>query len=342
MQLRIREMGPEDVDRCVSLVAMHPEERRRYGPLLPCLPLAWMKLLATGCLNTTVVDSPDKGAVTTLAVGASAFIDDKLLSELKTLPRVWIGPTLTRRIESLGEPFLTAQQIREANSGSGLNLAIWTGVVSVDHLDTVIDMELFRGFFDRHVGYQIKEIICQPLDLQQIVATIKAGLSWLSEAGEYVEERFPPHETMPEEPFVVGGDRESAKRAFGSWFSGLLLAHRPVRMYLRPGEQRMLCVALNGLTDEELAAELGLSLSTVKKTWREVYERTADIWGGELPSSTMENTETDGKRGKEKKQHLLTYLRAHMEELRPVLARKPDNCDREKDYRATEKRRTFL
>jgi DNA-binding CsgD family transcriptional regulator len=317
MRLRVRKMEPKDVKNCAALVAAHPEERRRYGSFLTPLASAWMKLLPTDGLNTTVVESSDGNILETVAVGVSAFIDDELLCELKTLPRAWIGPVLTERANGTNRPILTAGQIGEANSNSGLNLAIWTGVVSRSHADPSIDVELFRGFFDRHVGYRIKEILCQPLDIQQIVATFQAGLFWLSEKGEYVDGRFLQIETLPAEPFLIGGDREAAKRAFGSWFSGLLLSHQEVRMYLRPGEQRLLLAALQGLTDEELAQELGISLSAVKKTWRAIYDRTGSIWNGDVLDDRAE--EADGKRGKEKKQHLLTYLRAHMEELRPVL-----------------------
>jgi hypothetical protein len=37
----------------------------------------------------------------------------------------------------------------------------------------------------------------------------------------------------------------------------------------------------------------------------------------------MADGEGDRKRGKERKQHVLTYLRVHMEELRPVLPTMP-------------------
>jgi len=74
---------------------------------------------------------------------------------------------------------------------------------------------------------------------------------------------------------------------------------------------------LRGFTDEELADELAISLSAVKKAWRSVYDRAAKALPRDLPDRTTEDIKA--KRGKEKKQHLLAYLRGHMEELRPVL-----------------------
>jgi hypothetical protein len=312
MQLRIRQMGPKDIHKCVALVAVHPEERRRYGPLLELLPSAWLKLLRTESLKSTLVEDTDSRTPELVALGVSVFITDVFLTELKTHPRPWMGPTLTERLQSI----LTARQIREANSKSGLNLAVWSGVVSESRMDQMIHVELWRGFYDTHVGYRIKELVCQPLDLQQINASFQTGLLWLSHEGQYVDGRSRPFIDFAESPFILGADRDAVNQAFGSWLFSLFSCNPP-RMYFRPSEQRLLLAALRGLTDGELADELGISLSAVKKNWRMIYERTGRIWD-ETESRTADG-EGDGKRGKERKQHVLTYVRAHMEELRPVL-----------------------
>jgi hypothetical protein len=74
---------------------------------------------------------------------------------------------------------------------------------------------------------------------------------------------------------------------------------------------------VRGLTDEQLGDELGISLSAVKKTWRSAYNRASQASLPELPLGATDGAET--KRGREKKQPLLSYLRRQMEELRPVL-----------------------
>jgi hypothetical protein len=302
----------------VALVSAHPEEQRRYGAELKELPSAWLKLLRTGSLNTSVVEDTDSSTSGLVALGVSVFIADEVLHELKTPPRAWIGTTLTNRAHSKASGILTAEQIREGNSHLGLNLVIWTGVVSKSRSEQAIHVELFRSFFDAHLGYQIKEIVCQPLDLQQIYATFQAGLFWFSKEGQYIDGRLLRTEELSNGPFLMGSDRETANRAFGSWFSGLLLSQSPARLYFRPSEQRLLLAALSGLTDEELADELGISLSAVKKSWCTIHKRALCDWA----DRTANNEEDDGvdrKRGKERKQHLLAYLREHMEELRPIL-----------------------
>jgi len=309
-------MRPKDVNHCVALLASHPEEQRRYGKLLEQLPSAWLKLLRAGSLNTAIVEDMDNRIPQIVALGVSVFVSDDFLRRLKTAPLAWIGPELVHRVTSGDPGVLSAKQIREANSKEGLSVAVWVGIVSALHPDQRIDVELMRTFVQEHSGYHLKELICQPLDLGQIRAVPNFGLFWLSEEGHYVDCRSQLLDELSQDPFIAGADRETAKRSFGTWFS-MVFAHAPPRIYFRPAEQRLLLVALRGLTDKELADELAISLSAVKKAWRSVYDRAAKALPHNSPDSTTE--EIEAKRGKEKKQHLLAYLRGHMEELRPVL-----------------------
>src|SRR5215475_13015188 len=95
-----------------------------------------------------------------------------------------------------------------------------------------------------------------------------------------------------------------------------LLSDKQVRGF-SPGEQRLLLTALLGGTDEDLADELGISLSAVKKAWLSIYERVS-IYDPKLVPSPAPNEEGIPERGKMKKHRLLAYLHDHPEELRPA------------------------
>jgi DNA-binding NarL/FixJ family response regulator len=82
-------------------------------------------------------------------------------------------------------------------------------------------------------------------------------------------------------------------------------------------EQRLLLSALAGGTDEELSNELGVSLSAIKQTWRSIYRRVVTRNPELIPSDSQEGRE-GSTRGRNKKQHLIAYLREHRQELRPV------------------------
>jgi hypothetical protein len=310
-------MALHDVENCVALLAARPEEQSRYGGLLQDLPGAWRKLIPTGALNARVVEEMDAGEPQLVAFGVSVFVREDILRQLKTAPLVWIGPELVWRTHASDGAILSPNEIRDANSGAGLSLVVWAGLVSSPPPNERIHTELWKAFFEAHVGYHISELICQPLDPVQGQATIKAGLSLLSGDGQYLDDaRSQPWEKLVENPFILGGDQQLAAKHFGSWLSALF-TYTPPRIYFRPAEQRLLLAALSGLTDEELSNELRISQSAVKKTVGVVYERAAAALPDEFLDKVDDKPET--KRGKQKKQRLLAYLRNHMEELRPVL-----------------------
>lgn len=318
MKLRRHPMRPQDVKACVELNATHPEQRRRYGDLLQHLTSAWLKLLRAELAIAQVLEDTDGRTPRAVACGLSVFVTDELLRRLKTAPFAWIGPQLLRRSLDGDSQILTPQRVREANSRDGLNLVVWDGIAQASNPDDQVslNMALLQAFVQSHQGYRIKELICQPLDLEQILTTPNFGLFWLSSEGTYVDCASVALAELTGDPFVLGCDRQAGKLSLGSWLSALFSYTNP-RIYLRPAEQRLLLVALNGITDDELADELGVSIFAVKKTWRTVYERAASALPDEFPSTPSDDVET--RRGKQKKQRLLSYLREHLEELRPVM-----------------------
>jgi hypothetical protein len=317
MRLRVRPMALHDVEVCVALLAARPEEQRRYGELLQELAGAWRKLIPAGALNARVVEEMDAAEPQVAAFGVSVFVREDVLRQLKTAPLVWIGPELVWRAHASDGAILSPKEIRDANSGAGLSLVVWAGLVSAPPPNERIHTELWKAFFEAHVGYHISELICQPLDPLQAHATIQAGLSMLSGDGQYVDDaRSEPWEKLTENAFILGGDRQLVAKHFGCWLSALF-TYTPPRIHFRPAEQRLLLAALSGLTDEELSNALGVSHSAVKKTWCVVYDRAAAALPDEFLDKMDDKPET--RRGKQKKQRLLAYLRDHMEELRPVL-----------------------
>jgi DNA-binding NarL/FixJ family response regulator len=93
-----------------------------------------------------------------------------------------------------------------------------------------------------------------------------------------------------------------------------LFYHRDPLLQLRDADQELLLAALEGLTDEELCAKLNLSVTAIKKRWISIFERTIYTRPDLFPAVDCQN---DGqKRGRQKRHHVLAYVRAHPEELR--------------------------
>jgi len=108
-------------------------------------------------------------------------------------------------------------------------------------------------------------------------------------------------------------DRESALSV--PYSMGNLVYHymEPV-LGLGDADKELLSAALGGATDVELAATLGIRVPAVKRRWFRIFERVEDVIPN-LPRAAGEQ-ESDG-RGPQKRHHLLSYSRAHREELRP-------------------------
>jgi hypothetical protein len=70
-------------------------------------------------------------------------------------------------------------------------------------------------------------------------------------------------------------------------------------------------------TDEELGDVLGISIHAVKMRWPVIYNLPARYLP-ELFGDTLHWDRETHRRGREKKQRLLDYVREHPEELHPV------------------------
>lgn len=253
-----------------------------------------------------------------LGIGVSVVLSDDFLRELKTPPFFWMGPELAKRVARGDDSaLLTQRQIREANSFGGLNLAVWQGFVRAEDSNRAeFWSELMEVFLDNHRGFLFKEIVIQGESPVHLEALGHTGGLLLGRDGRYGNFEGIGAEQLVREPHIVGITRDIALQQFGSWISSLF-RYEPPRFGFTGREQRLLLSALQGGTDEELSCLLNTSLSAVKKTWRSVYDRVA----ARLPELIPSNSQPDGdisKRGRDKKQHLIAYLREHPEELRPV------------------------
>jgi hypothetical protein len=308
-----------DLKRCADGFLSDAVQRSRYGAIGTALAPAWMNLLRGGSLISVVLEDLKPPVPRLAGVGVSVFVTDEFLNECKTPPLFWIGPELTKRVQQGRSPILSAKAIGDANSCAGLNLVIWAVFTRGEGPEEInlVNLEMMQAFIRDHSGFRIKEMLGpQATEARQVRFSLDNGIfMWSGSEGRYEKADGIDLQQLVWSPFVLGIDRELALNTLGSWLTPVFV-QRPPLGFFRPSEQKLLQAALSGSTDEELADELGVSLSFVKKTWRSIYDRAADRIPG-LFSAGVQN-EMEGGRGKEKKQRLLSYVREHLEELRPV------------------------
>ena len=104
-----------------KIIAAHPAIGPRYGSAIKDLSRAWLRLLGSEAMTTAVFEEVDRGRVNLAGVGVGVFVRDEFIRELKTPRQFWVGPELTKRVLNGNSPVLSDKEVREANSGEGLN-----------------------------------------------------------------------------------------------------------------------------------------------------------------------------------------------------------------------------
>jgi DNA-binding CsgD family transcriptional regulator len=318
MNVQYRPMQLRDIRKCVEHIAAHPVLGPRYGKLIEHLPRAISCALRYDYVTVNVFEELQGSTVRLLGVGMAVFISDYFLHQAKTAPLFWVGPEMVKRIVSGKSPLLSEAEVRDANSTTGLNLMVWHNTCHPkDLMRTEVAVKTMTAFEETFRGFRLRELFAQADSPEQLQAMRNTG-------GFYFDRLRGRYGSIPEvdprdfsnEPRNVGITRESALAHAGSWV-GCLFIYDPPKFGFSRGEQRLLNAAQDGETDEELSEKLGISIYAVKMRWRMIYDRAAAC----LPDLVTDGSRVDGeahRRGKEKKQRLLDYVRKHPEEVRPV------------------------
>jgi len=243
-------------------------------------------------------------------------VSDAFLACLKTPPYFWIGPEVTRLFAAGQCPFLSNDQLKTANSVGGLSVVTWLSLLNRAEIQRFEVQKLAMGAYRSMLrGYRLKEIIGQATVPEELLAAFHSGGLLLGPEGLPRKDAPESADKVAFKPHVITMSRNLVPH-YHTWTSLMFVYQEPILGFAR-SEQRLLDAALLGVTDEELATELKISLSAVKKTWRSIYSRANRSSSGILPG-TLESRTDSSDRGKGKKHRILTYVREHPEELRPV------------------------
>jgi DNA-binding CsgD family transcriptional regulator len=318
MNVRYRPMRPGDVRECVQIVAADPLAGPRYGSDIAHLQSVWLRLLGLQAFRAVVFEDLRGTPPSLVGVGVSAFVTDDYARVIKRPPFFWVAPDLVRRAVAGDLPLLSDRQMQAANTSTGLHNFVWHGCTRIEvRARPEVHNCVITAFVEEHRGYFLSELLVQGEGEQQLEMILNSGgLLWSGTAQGHVAAPVESRKGLLLEPHILGLTREQALCQVGSWV-GSLFIYQPPQFGLRSSEQRLLTTALGGGTDEELAEELRISLSAVKKAWRTIYQRIAGSRPALIPDDSA-SQRWEGKRGKEKKQRLMAYLREHPEELRPV------------------------
>ena len=318
MSIRWRPMRSTDVERCVRFTAANPVLRLRYGTAISQLAQVWLNLLGRHCFGAVITEDVSNSRPRMLAVSAAAFVAASFVEELKNPPSFWIAAEFVTRFSGGRSPFLSDNDVRQANSSTGLNLVVWqNGVLPGEMGKPEVPHAVMGAFIENYRGFRVNEVCNQAESIEDLVGLRAMGARFFDiSTSRWTDIPVENARNVLSEPHVVGLKPESLGDRIS--YAGLIFLYEPPRFGFSRSEQRLLLNARGGGSDEELRGVLGISLSAVKKTWRKVYERVEDHSPDLLPNHLSPDLGTAVERGKEKRRRLIAYLREHPEELRPL------------------------
>ena len=308
-----RSIEPKDFKACLA----YTREGFIYGPdSHQRLQSLWLELIAEKSWITVAVEDRRRPVGQRLVgFGTSVFVTDAFAQRaLKGQP--FLSRAFLEQWEKGDRPYLSRNEVAQANAGVGLNLMIlhygWDPDLSLEDLQRVQLLQTER-FVHQHAGYRTKEYLHEVFGPELLEFLLKTGSSLRHDyrGAKWVRslKGIPPKDR----PALVGFRPEEMKDQPGTVAAMFQAKSVQPRFGLAPSEQEMLVRALESKTDEELASHLDLSPWTVKKRWQSVYLKVkkAD------PDLLGAKGGTEEGRNRQRRRHLLDYLRHHPEELRP-------------------------
>jgi hypothetical protein len=325
MFLRYRPATLRDLKECQFCLRDSFAFDEQTRPLLISL---WRDLMQSGQGSAAVIE--DVSAVPGSRIQwfcFKVFADEEQGNYFKQdAPPFLARNLLERKQQGLPLPLMTAEQLRRANSpeGAGVTMVVLNSGFPPPILqdpqklalisDKVID---FNCYFV--AGYNLREVLLELYDDFSFAWGRGAGYHPRSDYAAFSED-IRTHKPTPKDgpaPQLWGVNREEGHRGIGT-VAGIVFKYAPPQFYFRPAEQELLLWALASATDMELSEELCLSPNTIKRRWKAIYDRVEAAVPSLFENVHRAGESITGERGGERRRHLLSYLKHHPEELRPL------------------------
>jgi len=306
-----RDLRDEDLLECLLI------NRGRIGEELVGRTRAieiWRGLVSSRCFSSTVIEAAwPPGGHRIVGFGSAVFVSRAFaLAELSD-PSPGVNSRIIASIDSGCSVVLSEAQLRFGNTRDGLDMVIlfssWRQNVLSPEGVSEVSSTMSSRFLERHLGYRFHRLMLETVGAAE-AAHNEAMHMWR------LVRKFDGPDQVTRSLWVI--TQEEALSMTGSVGNLLFHPKEPPVFRLRDADQQLLLAAMSGLTDEELSSKLGLSLTGIKKRWISIFERTIDVRPDLFPRlGGLDLNVNDQKRGRQKRHHVLAYVRSHPEELRP-------------------------
>jgi hypothetical protein len=235
--------------------------------------------------------------------GASAFVSAPFMDAEIAHPRPGINSRIIASVHAGQSVLLTPDQIARANAGMGADSVIlsgsWRDEIMTLAERTEVQTLLAMSYTELYSGYRLRRMLwessCEPEHRFARLSGVYRAIGEFPEIGRVLNLITP--ETAASVPASIGN---------------VVFRYSDPLLRLRESDQQLLLAALKGATDVELAVHLDLNVAAVKARWRSIFARIVEV----KPDLVKDRESPEG-RGLQKRHHVLAYVRAHPEDLRP-------------------------
>lgn len=299
-----REASEKDLTQCLQIVSQHlgDEIVGRSGALQVWRILAQSRMFRSAVLECTT----PAGVLRICGFGSSVFVCREFADSELAEPKPGLNSRVIASIARNEPVILSEKSFTNSNDGNGLDLVVLGGVWLAEGLSPEqahqAQMLLPASFAEIYVGYRLNRIFSEAIGEVQRDFLISSGV-WRIVANFGATDRS-----------LVLLNRESAFAVSGS-LGAMLFQYEPPVLGLRDADKHLLSETLHGGTDAEVARRMNLALATIKKRWQALFERLAHVHPVLVHES--ETKVSEASRGRQKRHHVLAYVRSHPQELRP-------------------------
>jgi hypothetical protein len=315
--MRFREAHERDIP---AICATFGE--RNSLPLEPrirsALPALLRRLIASPAATVTVFEEDEQAEPRVVSFAGGVFLRDDFVAAYLGAPRPGLMAIVLGDLLEGRQPLLTLDEVRAANSGAGLTLAVfpvplgfrsWNDPVN-EHLRRLAPQAFVRGY----AGYRLQAIYYEVFTDEVAEYLAVGGYRLLHDFNAAANAGALHAHSRPRMFRLARADLAPGAMSLATQ----MFDPPPARLGLTPAEQRVVLKALDAAPDTALAQSLGLSRETVRSYWRSIYQRLE--WA--VPAMRLGAADLEyAKRGLEKRRIAIEYFRQNMHELRPALPR---------------------
>jgi hypothetical protein len=301
-----------DLPACLKL---HPAKNGAETVGLALALKAWHELLcATDATRSAVVELRSNGHVEVVGFGLATFVKKPFADAELQHPRPGLNARLVESLINGHSVVATYDEVRRANTQGDLQQVIldtsWNDTLLNSDQRDAVRVLLGRAYQELYAGYHFGRILAEMVDTLDLWHV--RGHRSFEVVDRFDDFRQANPDTMwNADRALLAATSDTMRLDPHSVAAELFQHHRQPRFAFTRREQQLLEIALEGGDDASASDSLSVTVPAIKRRWERIFDRVAAVTPEICPPAG------DGRRGVQKRQRILTYVRQHPEELRP-------------------------